>query len=252
MGRTTTTTTTATMSSLRTPSPTKKKSSSSRPQPPRNKIEASPNNRAKCHGCGSKIVKGEERYGIVEVNEYGRTQRYYHPRCCPEAMKAKLPSPEKMQDLQIVQQRRALANQLYELRRLFAVALDREDEVYKIWKDKTQDELVLRMPTTREELLQVWGIAEQKAQNYGDAIIAVIRQYQREHPQVAGTIPANSNHNRNNKKQKQTKKKSKRQNEDNDGEEEELVAMGETLSCEEIVRRKFKHAEENGYVISVE
>jgi len=158
--------------------PIKKKKA---PLPPRNKIETSPNNRASCHACKEKITKGQERYGIVESNDYGRTQRYYHPQCCPDALKSKLPSPERMQQIQVVEtERRDLAGELRELRGLFAEELDVEH--FKVFHDKSIDDLVLKLPTTNQELLQVWGIKEKKAQSFGHAILAVIKQYMRDHP----------------------------------------------------------------------
>ena len=211
-------------------------------KPPRDKIEISPNNRAKCHKCEAKIVKGEERYGFVEVNEYGRTQRYYHPRCCPDNLKDRLPSPEKRKQDLVLEEREELAAELRSLRSLFASELDVEP--FYIFHNRSIDELVAKMPTTESGLLEIWGIKQRKVETFGDAILTVIKQYKRrQNPSMAATMGGSTARG----------KKVKQRNafETNDGDDVD-IALGETLTCEEIVQRKFEHARENGYVISVD
>lgn len=211
------------------------------PKPPRKKNEISPNNRSKCQRCGTKITKGEQRYGVVEFNEYGRTQRYYHPNCCPESAKRKIPSVEESSALN---EHSVLYENLRRLRRLFADEL--EVEPYKIFHDRSLEELVAHTPSSESQLLDIWGIKEKKVQSFGSAILAVIRQYTRQQDVKVKTQPTERAAPRPKKKRKKVARASKSQDKD------DVIEVGETLTCEEIVAQKFKHAQDNGYMISVD
>lgn len=224
--------------------PTKRRSPA---KPPRNKVETSPNNRSKCQKCGAKITKGEQRFGIVESSEYGRTQRYYHPKCCPQSLRSKLPSPEKVAQDKQVDERIDLYDDLKQLRSLFAAALDVEH--FKIFHDKSLEELVLNMPTTESELLTIWGIKEKKVACFGEPILAVIRQYQRKYDAIPTATPSKK---KAKAKPKPKKPRSKSQAKQKESTEDEPIIMGEILTCDELVRRKFQVAKANGYVISVD
>lgn len=129
---------------------------------------------------------------------------------------------------------------------LFAEEL--EVEPYKIFHDRSLEELVSHMPRSESQLLEIWGIKEKKVQSFGSAILAVIRQYTRQHDvkvkvkkQPSGRAAPSPK-----KKRKKVARASKSQDKDDD------IEVGETLTCEEIVAQKFKHAQDNGYLISVD
>ena len=204
--------------------------------PPRFKNEISPNNRSKCHLCGVKIPKGTQRYGTVELNEYGRTQRYYHPDCCPAHAKRKIPPLEESMQQEA---HKELHEQLRRLRLLFAEELGVEP--FRIFHNTSLDQLVEKMPQTNAELMEIWGIKERKVECFGSAILAVIRQYLRDHP-TATPVAAPP---RPTKRRKKTKRAAV-------VEEDDSIDVGETLTCEQIVQRKFEEAKQNGYVISVD
>lgn len=227
--------------------------------PPRDKVETSPNNRSKCYKCGKKIIKGEQRIGIVEHNEYGTNQRYYHQSCLPNHLKDRIPSVEKMKTIKVIEKRKELEQNLRSLRSCFANILNVEH--YRIFQNKSLDELVLKMPTTKQELLSIWGIKEKKVESFGDAIITIIQQYKMNHQTSASTTmvekkPKMKQSKQNRKKKSQSSATSDDEDDDHDkvsdDEDDDIVVVEKTLTCEEIVKRKFEHAKANGYVISVD
>jgi hypothetical protein len=90
------------------------------------------------------------------------------------------------------------------------------------------------MPYNKEELMKCHGIAEKRYMNFGSEILHVVKNYRRTKSReqssaqailaslTVGGVSA--------------------------GDE---VVVGETLSCLELVNRKFQDAKENGYVISI-
>ena len=50
-------------------------------------------------------------------------------------------------------------------------------KVYKIFHDKTLLEIASSRPTTRDELLAVHGIGERKVEQFGDAVLEVVRTF---------------------------------------------------------------------------
>ncbi|MCX6694205.1 MAG: HRDC domain-containing protein, partial [Methanomicrobiales archaeon] len=59
---------------------------------------------------------------------------------------------------------------------------------FMVAHDRHLREMVERMPDTREEIARMSGMGEKRAAKYGDAFLAVIREY-RSMPQVAGREP---------------------------------------------------------------
>ena len=71
------------------------------------------------------------------------------------------------------------ADSLYEALRAARLDMARAQNcpAYIICGDKTLREMAQRRPQTQEELLDIYGIGQAKADNYGDAFLRVIREY---------------------------------------------------------------------------
>ncbi len=64
------------------------------------------------------------------------------------------------------------------LRRTRANLAERERiPAYRVCSNATLLDMARKLPTTRAALLQVDGIAEKKAEKYGEPFLAVIRKY---------------------------------------------------------------------------
>lgn len=200
-----------------------------------------PSARSTCRKCQQKIAKGTLR---VEKEVYagpviGYTFHYYHVTCMT-------PDEQREMKLDIVPPSRAsvapralfkttkrddkepLRRELKNLRSIFAAKLSCQH--FKIYSNDVVDELVQKLPQNNAQLLSVKGIGDKKVQSFGSAILTVIKQHlTQKHPQST-KITAFF----------QTKK----------GPQD--VTVVETLSCEEIVARKFDEAEKNGYIIEVD
>ena len=61
------------------------------------------------------------------------------------------------------------------------LALEREWAPYMVASDKVLRGMCRRRPTTREELLEVPGIGEKKAEDFGDVFLAEIARFEEEH-----------------------------------------------------------------------
>jgi superfamily II DNA helicase RecQ len=216
------------------------------------KCELSPNNRAKCTECKRKILQGVTRFGVEEYSpRYSKyMHRYYHDRCLSEAAKKKLQlaagSPEKEIALQrkekvtkdnLVRQRSDLRESLRRLRLVFANRLD--VQAFMIFSDAILDELVAKMPKNKTEILRISGIKEKKYASFGEPIISVVTQYHRRYNRSDKPAP----------KAPRSVVQSRAPTKVNSNDD---VEVGESLSCEEIVQRKFEHASANGYVISID
>ena len=93
------------------------------------------------------------------------------------------------------------------------------------------------LPQTKTELVACYGIKEKKYQSFGSAILAITKQYHAWH-----NNPTNSQYYRS------AGDGSSYSNVPDDG---SMIALAGTLTCDEIVNRKFRHAEENGYIIEL-
>ena len=213
------------------------------------KYEFSPSNRAKCQKCRKKIHRGTVRVGVEEYSaRYNKhIHRYYHDTCFPAKNRLRLAggtpqdelarqSKEQVQKHRLLTERGDLRESLRHLRRLFANRLDLPP--FMIWADTVLDDLVVKMPKNQEELLKVHGIGPKKYRSFGDPILQVIRHYHRAYVHRRATSSSVKPPPRSNTAAVATNNKA-------------VVAV-ETLSCDDIVSRKFEHAAANGYVISVD
>ena len=146
--------------------------------------------------------------------------------------------------------------------------------------------------TQHELLSNVRGIGPTKLKSFGSAILSLIRQYntQQKEKRIQRAAAAatkngrkkkphttNSNNNNNNSKRKkdpppqvividdsdddsndnyafdyQRNANSNNNNNDDYDDEEEEIAIGVTLTCEQLVKQKFDHAAKNGYIIAID
>lgn len=164
--------------------------------------ESSPNGRATCVRCNQKIEKGQERVGVQCQRDTGRgfkkwQPRYYHGDCVSESCKRKLvfkiEKPRKKlkvdtdvnttaggdrKSLLSTKKRTQLKQDLRFMRSLLA----REHfipskEEYKVFQNKSLDEIVDRLPTNLDDLKGCWGIKGKRATYYGQQILQVVRKY---------------------------------------------------------------------------
>jgi superfamily II DNA helicase RecQ len=173
----------------------------------RDKLETSPNSRAKCQRCGGIIQKGQSRVGIQGnvqtphgVNVW--RPRYYHESCVSEGTKRKLhldPSPlvnssyaasataattstsssadgmnSHQNNLSPAAQKQ-LKSDLRSLRK--NLAKQQNLAPYQIFPNRTLDELIAKLPRNESELMQIYRIKERRSELYGDAILRVINTH---------------------------------------------------------------------------
>lgn len=218
------------------------------------KVEFSPNALAKCQQCRRKIQKGQQRFGITEHSERYNKEiyRYYHERCCPASFKARVPFAGKELDRQrkehanrahLLRERNALYENLRTLRQIFARRMGYEPCI--IFHNSTLEDLVVKMPKDKLELLAVTGIGPKKCENFGDPILQLIRQYKTQAAvadKMSRARPINA-----------AASLGVVVVEDGSSDEDhDAVELAETLSCEQLVNQKFEHAAANGYVISID
>ena len=202
--------------------------------------EPSPNSMAKCRTCGFKILKRDSRIGKwTHVPDYNNhIYYYYHERCVSESFKRKLklPDPKIQRERNVtIFSRNDLREQLRGLRSLFARRI--QVPAYCIFKNKTLDDITVRLPQTKTDLVACHGIKETKYQNFGSAILTIIKQYYSWH-----NNPTNSQY-----YCSTADGRSYSTVHDDDS----MIAVAGTLTCDEIVNRKLRHAEENGYIIEL-
>ena len=199
--------------------------------------EPSPNNRATCKICRKRIRRGELRVGKWTTNPgfyssgipYPPCFVYYHDRCVPDSFRQtlKLPDPGiKEKRHVLLQERRRLREQLRQMRLEFARHLDMPP--YCIFENATLDSITVRLPRTKSELLLCYGIKEKRYRNFGEAILAITRSYNT--TQTMGHSCSNRS---------------------NTGDDDDTIQVTETLSIEDIVSKRFRDAEENGYLIEL-
>lgn len=218
------------------------------------KYEASPNGMAKCCACQTKIERGSHRIGKwTYLPSYEKYQYvYWHDSCAPAHVTTGLclptsPTPNASRNMDSVLQTE-LAHQLEEkvkqhkvvfedrsnlrealcrLRTLFAQRL--KVAPYCIFDNTTLDEIVYKLPKTKQDLFDCRGIAEKRSNNFGPAILQVVDRYWY---QQQGKRPAQH-----------------RANSPND---DSPVLVTESLTCEQIVDRRFNEAAMSGEVVSID
>jgi ATP-dependent DNA helicase RecQ len=92
-----------------------------------------------------------------------------------DPMPAKTAKPPKRAKAKRPQNLPAASGPLWEKMRELRLAISNEQNVppYVVFHDATLVELVEFLPTTREELLNITGIGEKKADHYGEAVPGV-------------------------------------------------------------------------------
>ena len=55
---------------------------------------------------------------------------------------------------------------------------------YVVFADKTLQEMSTYLPVTREEMLEISGVAQAKYEKYGELFIGVIREYKAGHEET--------------------------------------------------------------------
>ncbi|GKY91933.1 hypothetical protein MPSEU_000164900 [Mayamaea pseudoterrestris] len=239
-------------------------------QPTGDKVGYSPNSLAKCQSCLRKILQQEPRVGkqVYYAPRKAYYHQYYHQACFEreqvdqvnlslqltsgKSLTDELDEQRQMQahERAILRRRCDLKQALKELRSLFARRLQRAH--FLIFNDTVLHQLMLRMPRNKEELMSVNGFKEKRYLSFGEPVLQVIEQFRvkyeagdasREDGKLLprdrlGSVAVGRTRN------------------DvivvDDSEDDEDVVVGETLSCEEIVNRKFAHAAANNYLITVD
>jgi superfamily II DNA helicase RecQ len=219
------------------------------------KYELSPTGRAKCRTCNQLIHKDEKRVGkeVWDEKYSNYIHHYYHDQCFPTALKEQLKlkaaTPEDelaravkeqcKQHFVVHGERLELFEALRTLRRGFGQVLGCKH--YMIFHDKTLEEMTMKMPRNQRDMIDnVYGVGLKKYESFGEAFLQVIQHYARKYARApsssststsrppvalfaAGTTTAQL---------------------------DDVIPL-ESLSCTEIIQRKFEHAAANGYVISL-
>lgn len=234
------------------------------------KVEYSPNGQAKCRACKKKIQKQHKRFGIPEFcARYNKEiYRYYHARCCPTTYRNMIPDALEQLKKQsqfikdkdrIIAERRGLYDDLKRLRLLFANRL--EVSFFLVFNNDVLKELVFKMPTTPEELIKINGIGPNKLTSFGDPILSLIKRHKQQAKKASASDRKPKVKSENRAAQRARKKAPASapkviaidlDDDDDDNEDDEEIVMGGSLTCEELVNMKFAHAQQNGYMITVD
>jgi superfamily II DNA helicase RecQ len=240
-------------STSETPSPAKRR----RQHQEGDKYELSPTGRAKCRECHQLINKDEKRVGkeVWDEKYSNYIHHYYHDQCYPatlkEQLKLKAATPEdelaravkeQLKQRSVLFERRELYQALASLRRGFARALHRENQLYMVCKNKTLEEMTLKMPTNQQDMIEnVYGMGPKKYESFGEAFLQVIHHYARKYARAASSSSTSTSRTPVALFAAAT----------TTAELDDDVVPLESLSCTEIIQRKFEHASANGYVISL-
>ena len=264
-----------------------------RPLSDRDVVEASPTSLATCRQCHVHIRQGEVR---VERQEWNHVRRrhdkyYFHATCLPQDNPQALVEHqarihnEQASRQAILHQRRELWEQLRRLRYAFAQRMD--VSAFLIFDNKVLDELVIHLPTNKQQMIQVKGFKEKRYQSFGDPILTLIQQFLRRQerrsevvdtstaPLVIGIINSSPSAASSTsfmtpgtivaKAESPTRRvrptaplvspspSSPRvqENEKNDDHGDDILEMT-SLTAEEIVKRKFQDARDKGYMITLD
>lgn len=177
----------------------------------------------------------------------------------PPTKKAKISSTPTKQETSVTlteRQRRELREDLRRLRLHCASIVGCEEELYRIFPNKTLEELVYKLPSNKKELVNVWGIKAIRSQAYGDAILEVIEHHVNKKSKKRKTKRSvrvalnmdDGNHVSPRRNCGNCTKQSTAESDD----EEEGVEMECSLSVDEILDRKLREAEARGEVVDVE
>lgn len=163
---------------------------------PYDKLELSPNSRAHCRSCGIIIRKNCVRIGKQEIYSHfpykKYTTQYYHKQCMPQLVpnlhleprynKRKYdvtwPETEAIRKQQVMFRRFDLRRRIREWRRVLAESQNRE--AYWIFDDATLDDVVDKLPSTKHELLECYGMGPRRVNLYGSFILGAIQKYKQD------------------------------------------------------------------------
>ena len=132
----------------------------------------------------------DDEYGLLKL-----TERSYDITVKGEQIMLKLPKEkapvtvERRVQLKTKSSigRRAASNnpQLYELLRSLRneTAKNMKVPAYVVFTDKTLQEMSTYLPVTRDEMLEISGVAQAKYEKYGELFMNVIREYKEQHEQ---------------------------------------------------------------------
>ena len=132
----------------------------------------------------------DDEYGLLKL-----TERSYDITIKGEQIMLKLPKEKEPVTVERRVQlktrssigRRAASNnpQLYELLRSLRneTAKNMKVPAYVVFTDKTLQEMSTYLPVTRDEMLEISGVAQAKYEKYGELFMNVIREYKEQHEQ---------------------------------------------------------------------
>lgn len=132
----------------------------------------------------------DDEYGLLKL-----TERSYDITVKGEQIMLKLPKEKEPVTVERRVQlktkssigRRAASNnpQLYELLRSLRneTAKNMKVPAYVVFTDKTLREMSTYLPVTRDEMLEISGVAQAKYEKYGELFMNVIREYKEQHEQ---------------------------------------------------------------------
>lgn len=132
----------------------------------------------------------DDEYGLLKL-----TERSYDITVKGEQIMLKLPKEKETVTVERRVQlktkssigRRAASNnpQLYELLRSLRneTAKNMKVPAYVVFTDKTLQEMSTYLPVTRDEMLEISGVAQAKYEKYGELFMNVIREYKEQHEQ---------------------------------------------------------------------
>jgi len=162
--------------------------------PEGHKYESAAPRRSRCTACGKHIVKGFRRVGIEQYDQKSHkfTYQYYHFGCLDGSWKEQLRFAEgrtlaqevayqdevERRRAETLRERHNLFEQIVELRS----ALVQHDEfcLFELHlSDKTIEELVLQLPTSFQQLSQIWGMGPSNMELLGDGILELIGYFRR-------------------------------------------------------------------------
>lgn len=257
---------------------------------------------ATCKGCASKISKGSMRVGITTRSpRFGYYHRYYHRKCCcrevlrklifpgsagkcantDAAVNSKLATEIKRQQSEVAQAEMdrqkvvidtaGLGSSLRNLRTEVGDANGWRGSYYLVFSNKSLDDILKNLPTTRAQFLKCHGLGEKKWALFGHRLVALVcsfkkRQKSPDNSSISSASPASSagvySAGRVVASQSETLlstdtpipatpsrvTRSAPVVTPLAGNDDE-ICVGETLTSEQILSRKFRNAEQNGDVI---
>lgn len=156
---------------------------------PYDKLELSPNNLAHCKSCGVLIPKNCVRIGKQTPYETGEyIIRYYHKQCMPQLIAHLHLEPrynkrkfdDTWHEAEAIRKQRVMFRR-HELRETIRKWRNAESDgkTYMIFDNSTLDDIVDKLPNTKHELLDCYGMGPKRVALYGSFILGAIWRYKR-------------------------------------------------------------------------